>query len=242
MEQALFEEPKEHLEAVEQPTETKELELKKEVQEISIVSVKDQESLNLAIEYQKAIKVKIQKIKDYWEKDIADANKLHKSLTQKRKELLDPCEKFEKQQKDAIDFYLTEQERIRKEAEQKTLLEAQEKERKEKEKLEKKIEKAIEKGDNDKAEILQEQKETISVAPVMPVQIYAKPTGLSVAKDTVVTVLDKKAFLLELLRMQNPPLHLVDVSEGSLKKWVKANDFKSFVGLKIEEKAGSRIR
>jgi len=209
------------------------------------IKVVNQVTFSQAGEFGKSLKELQKNIEDYFEDSIKKAHAAHKSLVALRDKELKPV-------KDALDTlrrcmngYLQDQERIRQEEERKARLAAAEEARKEMERLLALAAKAEEKGKDEKAEELLERAENVYVAPVTvaPRVETAKFEGGNVGqvKELQITVTDLKAFLAELVKRGMAPT-MIEVKPGSLKAWVKANDFKSFTGLAIVETVSARMR
>lgn len=223
-------------------TKINDTELVSEAKNVQIVTVIDRESLETATEAQKKVKDLIKKINAVWEDEIKKAHNLHKSLIAKRDERLKPAKEFEKLQSQEISKYLTEQDRLRKEAEKQAELERAEKERKEKERIEKQIQKAIEKGDEEKAEILREKKEEIHVPVSISIPEKPQAQGLSGRKVFKATIKNKEQLIRHLLSMPSPPFHLLQIKETDLGGWMKAMRIKALPGVDAREEIQAAIR
>lgn len=151
------------------------LELYKQANEIK--TIKTQKQYDDAELFIKACAQQIAKIHDYCDGDISDANKLHKSLTKKRRDLLDPFDRYKRAIAQCMVTYDTEQERKRREREEKKRLALEEKQKE-------KAKKLRADGDKEKAKIVEQTPVAVTTLPSK-----TKREGL-IYKDNWVCIVD----------------------------------------------------
>lgn len=222
--------------------EDKELQIQKEINTINIVNVTNQAELEIAVELQKQLKLKRADVVKYWEPEKERTHAAWKGIVAKEKEMLDKIDPIIEKQKNSINGYLAEQERIRQDEIKKAEEERIAKEKKEKEKLDKKIEKAELEGNTEKAELLKDRKEAVVVSTPIPEKRVEKVSGMGIKKELKYEVVNQGQFLKALINMPNPPMHLITVKDADLKRWLKANGIKQFTGLRIFEGVSSTVR
>lgn len=209
------------------------------------LTIHDQHSYAAAGEVGKALKSLEKEIVDYFAPMKKAAHDAHKAITKKEAEELAPVKEAMEVVRKTMNVYIQEQDRIRKEAERKAQLAAEEEARKEREKLLAQAEKAIDKGKDEKAEALLEQAENVYAAPVMVAPVVEKTIktesgNITQAKELQITVTDAKAFLAEIVKRNMAPT-MIEIKAGPLKAWVKANGFESFPGLHINQTVAVRL-
>lgn len=156
---------------------------------ISTLKIVNQESYNGAKYLRENVKGLIKEIEDTFDPIISKMNIAHKeACTQKRKHR-DPLVGTLGQIDAQLLTFDTEQERIRKDAEQKV----REKAAKEAEKLEKKAEKLRDEGKDEKADIMQDRAETVPIPTVEPT--YQKPKGITYRETWKGRVINEKILL-----------------------------------------------
>lgn len=207
--------------------------------------VTDQQTYMAAGEVGKALKSLEKEITDYFAPMKKAAHDAHKAITKKESDELAPVKEAMDIVRKTMNAYAQEQERIRREAERKAQLEAEELARKERERLEKQALAAMEKGKDEKAEALMEKAEMVyaapvTVAPVVEKTVHTASGNITQAKDLQVTVTDIKAFIFELVKRNVAPT-MIEIKAGPLKAWVKANAIETFPGLHINHTVSVRL-
>jgi len=227
-----------------------EQDLKQEImavdERINAVIVNDAESYATAGTLVIALDQLKRKINDYWNDPITKAFQVHKSLTAKRAEMLQPVDERRKSLTKKISEYLTLQEQIKRE-EQRALDEARRiAEQKERERLEKLAIKAEEKGNAEKAEILREKAEDVYIPPAIVIPEVEKTTRLetgtaSQKKDIAVKVTDEKLVLKEIVDGRLP-IGIITISVPKLKQAIRLTGLKQVPGCTITEIVSASFR
>jgi hypothetical protein len=209
------------------------------------LKISDQATFSAAGEFAKGLKDLETKIIAYHKpiKQSIDATK--QAALDREKADLSPVREALTVVRAAMNAWANEQERIRREEEARLRRIEEERAAKERERLLAQAVKAEEKGKEERAADLLEQAENVYAAPVTvaPKVETAKFEGGSVgmAKELQVSVIDLKAFVTALVKDNHPPM-MLEVKASPLKAWVKANAFKTFPGLHIQETLSARIR
>lgn len=190
----------------------------------------------------KRIKETVQKVEDFFGEDIQKAYDLHRSLTGKRKALLEPLNRAETAIKNARIAFSNEQDRLRKIEQDKLDEAARKREADEKAKLDKKIALAVTKGDAAKVESLQEQREQVMVhAPQASPRVEATE-GVSQSKKWKGEVTDLKA-LVKAIASGLAPIALVEIKQSELDALAKlCQNNQKVDGIKFYEKVTEKVR
>ena len=143
------------------------------------IAISNQKQYETANEFLRAVKGLQKEIHSTFDPIVEAAHRTHKEATSKRKEYLDPVIGAEGIVKDKMIAYSDEQERLRQEEQRKIDAKARIEEEKKRKELEERAKKWAAKGNEVKAEALQEQAEEIEVvAPVIAPKVE-KVAGLS---------------------------------------------------------------
>lgn len=214
-------------------------------EQATALTICDQASYAAAGEVGKALKALEKEITDYFEPLRVAAKANYDTVLDKKKTELAPVQEAMDIVRKTMNVYIQEQERIRKEAERKARIAAEEEARKERERLEKQALAAMGKGKDEKAESLMEKAEMIyaapaTVAPVVEKTVHTAAGNITQAKELQITVTDVKSFIAELVKRNVAPT-MIDIKSGPLKAWVKANAIESFPGLHINQTVSVRI-
>lgn len=214
-------------------------------EQATALTICDQASYAAAGEVGKALKALEKEITDYFEPLRVAAKANYDTVLDKKKTELAPVQEAMDIVRKTMNVYVQEQDRIRKEAERKARIAAEEEARKERERLEKQALAAMEKGKDEKAESLMEQAELVYAAPVVVAPVVEKTVhtaagNITQAKELQITVTDVKAFIAELAKRNVAPT-MIDIKAGPLKAWVKANAIESFPGLHINQTVSVRL-
>jgi hypothetical protein len=215
-------------------------------QAVSLV-ITDEPSYVAAAEVGKALKALEKEITDYFEPMRVSAKAAYDAVNEKKKAELAPVIEAMDIVRKTLNVYVQEQDRIKKEAERKAQIAAEEAAKKEREKLEAQAIKAMESGKDEKAESLMEKAENVYAAPVSVAPVVAKTVATSSgnitqAKELKVTVTNQIAFLKALID-NNPGAvaSIVKIGDGPLKAFIKSNGFEKYAGLHIEQTVGVRL-
>lgn len=209
--------------------------------------VLSQETFAAAGDEIKLLKDNAGKIIDFFKPLKEAAHAAHKAITTKEAEVLKPIKEADSIIRGKMNVYLTEQENIRRIAEDKARREAEEVARKERGKLLAQAVKAEEKGNTEKADTLIQKAEYVYVEPVTvaPTVTATKTetSATSMVKELAVEVVDFETFF-KAIAASSPAAakNIFDVKAMALKSWVKANGLTKFDGLSIKETMAARIR
>jgi hypothetical protein len=209
------------------------VELVKDVEEYNNykIVVDDAESMEFATGTVHEIDKRIKLVKDFWKEPKARAHELHKMMTTKEGFFLKPLEAAKKSISAEISRYLTEQERIRREAQRKADEEARAA-------LEAQKKAMAERGETEE--------------PIIPVIMPTVVTGIdkTVKTDTgsltqraeiEVTVVDVKAVLAGIIAGEIPE-SVVEISIPKLKQYAKMVKATELPGCRIEEVVKATFR
>lgn len=231
--------------ALEEKLQSQALSLKEHA---SLIVVTDEASYLRAGRFAKDIKDHKNRIIEYFRDTKKTAELLHKKIVKQETDALQPLKDADKIIRTAISAYLTEQERIRKEAQEKAEREAAEAARKEQERLLQRASNAETKGDTEKAEALLEKAENVYVRPVVVPSVVQKTTKLDTGsitqkKEIEVTITDPVSFIRAITE-RKAPATCVEFRLSVIKTWVKSMGIKNgeIPGLLIKEISGVSIR
>ena len=175
-------------------------------QATSIV-ISTQDHYEKANEFLRAVKGLQKEIHSTFDPIVEAAHRTHKEATSKRKEHLDPVIGAEGIVKDKMIAYSDEQERLRQEEQRKIDAKARIEEEKKRKELEERAKKWAAKGNEVKAEALQEQAEEIEVvAPVIAPKVE-KVAGVIYSKTYSVDTADINQVPREYLLINFPALN-----------------------------------
>ncbi len=211
------------------------------------LTITDESSYIAAAEVGKALKSLEKEIIDYFEPLRVAAKANYDAVLGKKNTELAPVTEAMGIVRQTLNTYVQEQDRIKKEAERKAQIAAEETARKEREKLEAQALAAMEKGKEDKAESLLEKAEMVyaapvSIAPVVEKTVATAAGNITQAKEIKVSVVDAVAFLSELISKHPSALaNIVKIGDGPLKAFVKSNGMTKYPGLRIEQTVGVRF-
>lgn len=166
------------------------------------------------------------------------AHEAWKTICGKEKEYLDPIDDFIKAENKKVSVYLTEQDRIKREAQRKADEERQKQEQAEREKLLARAEKAAAKGKEEKAAELAQAAEEVYVAPTIVESEVEQTTRTDVGtasqmRDINVTITDPFK-ILQAVVDKKLPVGIVTISEAKLKQAIKLNSITQLDGCLIE--------
>lgn len=181
------------------------------------------------------------KIGEFFDSDIAKANELHKSLTGKKKAMLDPLIRAKGEIKNARIAFSTEQDRLRQVEQDKLDKAARDEEAKKKAALDKKIEKAEAKGDTASVDALQQQKEQVVVLAPQAAPRVEQVAGIAQSRTWKASVTDFKA-LVEAVAQGKAPLGLLEVNQAALNSLARATKgMETTPGVKYFEEVSERV-
>lgn len=215
-------------------------------QATSLVIVDEQTYISAA-EVGKALKALEKEITEFFEPMRVSAKATYDAVMEKKKAELAPVTEAMDIVRKTLNVYVQEQERIRREAERKAQIAAEEAAKKEREKLEAQAMKAMEAGKEEKADSLIEKAENVYVAPVQVAPVVAKTVStasgnITQAKELKITVTNQLAFVKALCE-QNPGSvgTIIKIGDGPLKSFIKSNGIDKYPGLIIEQTVGVRL-
>lgn len=186
------------------------------------INVRDEHEYLIAGEVLKTIKDKIRERTEYFAPIKKKAHEAWKGICAKEREALMPFENAEKSVRDKISDYLTEQERIRREEQQKAEREAAAKAEAERQKL---LDRAAKAKSEEKAEELLEKAEAVYQEPVFIEPTIDKTTKLiegsiTTKKDIKIIVTNTHLLLDAIVKRQVPEM-VVEIKTQKLKAWAK---------------------
>jgi DNA-binding protein H-NS len=208
--------------------------------------INNPESYQQSIELRAQIDVYEKKCHNLLDDPISNANKLHKSLTGKLRELLDPSSKCKKIIQEKSSAYLTRIEMARREEQARLNLEREERERKEREKLEKAAIKAEEKGQTEKAESLRERAEEVNVPlsivePEIKKSVQTDAGTITQKTDISVTITDPMK-IIQAIVSGRIPISVITINEFKLKQVIKLNCINNLDGCVISQIVNTSFR
>ena len=157
--------------------------IEKETKDITIqaieIAISNQKQYEGANDFLRAVKVLQKRIHETFDPIVEAAHLTHKEATSKRKEHLDPALNAEKVVKSKMLSYSDEMEQIRREEQRKLELKAKAEEDRKRKILEARAKKWADKGNDAKAEELQEQAEDVHVETAVVAPKVDKVAGLS---------------------------------------------------------------
>lgn len=196
---------------------------------IDSFEIKTSEDFTKTAEWVSVLRSHISSIDKFFENDIENANKTHKSLCKKRNEAKDPWQELLTKVSSLRNSYQVEQERIRLEAQRKAEAAAREVARKEQEVL---LARAAAAKSVAKQEELFIKAENVYVEPVIIPSIVEKKVELSFGgsvssqKDIDVLITDVKA-ICKAVFDSKLPVGIVEIKNNALKTFVKMQCLKN---------------
>jgi hypothetical protein len=186
------------------------------------------------------------KIQDYWKGPKEAAYRAHKEITAKETEMLKPVSEKRYALQGKVSVYLTEQDRIRREAQRKLDEERRQKEEAERRKLEAQAARAEEKGKPERAESLREQAGQVFVAPAIVQPEVDKTTRtdsgtISQRKDLVIAITNPKA-IIQAVADGILPMTIVKIDEVKLKQYIKIQGIEQLAGCTIQQVVNAQFR
>lgn len=211
------------------------------------VRVVDQATYGKAGEFAKDLRTMKKNILDFFGPIKKSAHETWKSICAKENEAVKPIDEADAHVRKAMNAYINEQERLRREEQARLEAIERERARKEQEALLKKAAEAEAKGKVEKAEELLERAEDVYEKPVhvepVAAPVHTNTATVGAQKDLHVEVTDLKAFIAELVAQNSNAFDaLLTVKASALKAWAKTNGIKKFKGLHIEERLSARVR
>ena len=192
------------------------------------MTVVNNESNKVAVDYLRGIKTFIKKIDDECDPNINDVHSLHKNLVAQKKKFISPWRNAEQLIKMKVSKFLEDQEKIRAEAQRKAEAKARAEEDKRKAELERQALKAEAKGNDAKAEERRQEADSVH-SPVPIVQSKAEQQeGFTMRDNWTAKVLNPDAVISAVIDGNLPP-YCVKIDESALKRLSK-----------LEKKAGIR--
>lgn len=175
-------------------SETTELEIKQEAKPVvrmaEEVNIVDEASQIAASETLKMVKGSIKKVKERLDPICDASHKAWKANTELRKELTKPFADAEFIIKEKLANYLTEQEEKARKAQAEAEAKARHEEEKQRQKLNERADNWEEKGNEEKAEMLRDEAETVNVTPEVKTPAVTKVKGVSSKEDWYYEVTD----------------------------------------------------
>jgi len=196
------------------------------------LTIKTDQQAHQAADFAKTLKAFVTEVEEYFKDDIERANKLHKSLTKKRGDIVTPVKTAYRAIADKIAVYTEKRKREQEEKERAAALAAQKKEEEKKAKLEAQAQEAEAAGNDEKAEALRQKQEETYVAP-RPVASAPKVTGFA-QRWNVEVIVENKAKVPENYKV---------VDEQALKRVFQASKFTLDVpGVKFIKRPAGAVR
>lgn len=191
--------------------------------QVEALIVEDQETLEIGAEMLQQINVAIKQVGSVLDPGCDSAYAHWKGLTSHRKTFIDPLTAVKSMLNKKTSTYLTEQERLRVEEEDRVRKKAEAEEKEERERLERLAHQAKAEGDYDEADALQDEADTVFVPATSNVIAPTRIGGTAVSSDYNITVHDTKKLLLAICegRINIDIDSVVNLKLGSLKTWVK---------------------
>lgn len=198
-------------------------------------AISDPETYQQAADYLQTIKGFMKVIDEYFEQDIKKAFDLHRSLTKKRKDALEPLENAEKIIKSSMQEFAIEQQRKAR-IEQERLL-AEQKKQAEEAKLSA-AQSASDAGEHDKADAILDT--PVVISPVVVETLKAAGTSVTESWDVeLVRAFDVVKAVVE----GKAPISIVQINLVELKRLAKMHDGKlPFGGVRTFKRMSVRSR
>lgn len=202
------------------------------VERANELTVTDQASLEAATMFVIKIRQTVKAIKEYWAEPVEAAHKAWKLLCDRRKAMTDKADEADKIASRKVVAYKNEQERIaaeeRRKAEERRLAEEQAA----RAKLESKAMKAIEKGNEEKADLLLQQAESVFIPPTyidnVPKKTEVTEAGTaSMIDEWEVEIESIPTFCAAIASLKFPP-SFVKVVESEIKTWAKQRNITGY--------------
>jgi hypothetical protein len=211
------------------------------------LKINDEQTYIEAAEVGKTLKVLEKEITEFYEPMRLTAKAAYDAILSSKNAQLAPVTEAMGIVRSTLNVYVQEQDRIKKEAERKAQLAADEAAKKERERLEAQALKAMEAGKEEKMESLLEKAENVYAAPVQVAPVIEKTVATSAgnitqAKEIKITVTNVALFLQELIAKHPGALaNIVKIGDGPLKAFIKSNGMTKYPGLHIEQTVGVRF-
>lgn len=196
--------------------------------------IKTDDDLEKASQMSSRLKTGIKSIETIVNDLAKKANTVHRAITGKRAEILQPFKSAEDSIARKMSSYQTAKIQKQREEQQRLEAEARRKEEEKRKRLEQKALKAMENDETKAQELLQKAEEIFVPAVILPP--VEKTVGKSnFAKEYQVTIIDQKTVLQAIIEGKLP-LKAVKISTSELKKHVGNFDFKegNHMGMRVE--------
>jgi len=208
------------------------------VEKATALVVTDQASLEEATRFVIRIRQTIKAIENYWNGDASNpgpvmlAHKAWKVLCDRRKAMTDLAESADKIASKKVVSFKNEQERVAAEARRKAEEKRLQEEREAKAKLDARAMKALEKGNEEKADLLLQQSESLYIPPT---HVADAPKKTEVTEDGTASMIDEWEVTVEnvsllcaaVVSMKFPP-SFVKVIESEIKTWAKQRNISTY--------------
>lgn len=182
------------------------------------------------------------RIVGYWKEPKESASRTHKLIVAKEKEMTGALDDIRSKITGKITNFLE----IEEEKRQLKIQQDLERANKEAEKIQKKAEKAESEGKSEKADELKSKAMDIVNNVELPEQeksVRLDSGGMITKTETLeISIVNKEAFLKFICSMPVVPVGLVEIKEGELKRFIKANAYESFAGLQIRKGISTGFR
>ena len=188
----------------------------------------------------------LSKVKSYWKPLKEKAYEAHKAITAKENEMIKPIEERKKLLSTKISAYLTEQDRIKREEQQRLDSERRAQEKAERERLEAESKKAEESWDLKKAVELKAQAESVYVPPTLVLSEIKKTISMdegtmSAKKDIEVEIINISDILRHIISGKLPT-SIIAINESKLKQYLKMSGIMELTGCNIREVINAQVR
>lgn len=200
---------------------------------IGLFEIKCQDDFNIANEYLQRNKAQQKKVLEYFDPVIADANRVHKTLTKKKSDMLKPLMADYDQVSAACSSFVSEQKRLA-EAETKRLeAEAAAQAERDKATIIAVAEKEEAAGDIQTASDLLEQAADLVPAEVKPVQVITGVKSLAGStkwQDVLEVTIDKASTIeiAEAVCRGELPIECIEIKDGPIKRYFERQGIKEY--------------
>ena len=214
--------------------------------EVTAIVVDSQESYELAGRAVIGLDRLIKKIKEYWRGPKDAAFQAHRAIVARETEMLKPVKTQRAALNSKVSGYLTEQNRIRREQQQKLDNDRRKKEEAERARLAKRADTAEAKGKPEKAEDLRTKAGEVSVpvaviAPVVPKTTKTEAGSISQRTSVEVEVIDAKLVLGAVID-GTLPMSVVTIRQAKIQQFVKLQGLTEVPGCKLTEVVNASFR
>jgi hypothetical protein len=219
------------------------------VKRLQLIEIKDPETMKAVADTVIKVKAVRKQIVEYWKPIKEQADKTHKSIVAKEKEMLNVVDAIIKNGDARINNFLLEEKKRKEDEARREEEERQRKAAEEQKRLDAQLKRAVKAGNTDKAAEIMEKAQEVAVSTA-PVNITPEKINTGTMRTDAGTLNVKEDIEIEIISPKdffnwcaaNGLFFLWEPKIAQAKKYIKDARLESVPGLKIKEKAQTTFR